>query len=94
MLSKAVLNKEDEVITCVPTFPMYALEAKIAEANVIEVDLKNYRFDLDGILERVNEKTKIIYIANPNNPTRNNYYQKRARRIFSKSSKRYICGNR
>ena len=93
MLSRAVLNKGDEIITCIPTFPMYALEAKIAEAKVIEVDLKHFKFDLDGILQKINKNTKIIYIANPNNPTRNDYNKKRTRRFFQKGSKRYICSN-
>ena len=33
------------------------------------VPLKNYHFDLDEISENINAKTKIIYLANPNNPT-------------------------
>jgi len=94
MLSRAVLNEGDEIITCVPTFPMYELEAKIANAKVVSVDLKNYRFDLEGILDNITERTKIIYVANPNNPTRNNYYKKRTRRIFRTCSKKYICSNR
>jgi len=76
MLSRALLNKGDEIITCIPTFPMYTIEAKIAQAKVVEVELKDYKFNLNGILEKINKKTKIIYIANPNNPTRNNNYKK------------------
>ena len=94
MLSRAILNKGDEIITCIPTFPLYASEAKIAEATAIEVDLKDYKFDLDEMLAKINEHTKIIYIANPNNPTRNNDNKKRAGEFFEKSPKEYICSNR
>jgi histidinol-phosphate aminotransferase len=35
----------------------------------VTVPLHNYRFDLEAIADRINEHTKIIYLANPNNPT-------------------------
>lgn len=69
ILSRALLEVRDEVITCVPTFPIYEAEALIANAVMIKVPLKNHRFDLNEILNHITDKTKLIYICNPNNPT-------------------------
>lgn len=69
MIARALLNKDDEVITCVPGFELYKSSTIIQSGKFIPVLLKNYTFDLDGMLNKINKKTKIIYIANPNNPT-------------------------
>ena len=34
-----------------------------------KIPLKNYRFDLDAIANAINERTKVVYLCNPNNPT-------------------------
>lgn len=70
MITRMLIEKNDEVITCNPTFQSYYLETYIQNGKVINVPVKkNMEFDLDGILEKINTKTKVIYIANPNNPT-------------------------
>ena len=48
---------------------MYPISAKRVGAKPIKVKEKNLRTDVEAILNAVNEKTKIIFIANPNNPT-------------------------
>ena len=63
------LNPGDEVITGHPSFVRYEAAAKLNNARLHLVPLREHRFDLPAILERVNERTKIIFIANPNNPT-------------------------
>ena len=69
MLCRAFLNKEDEMITCIPTFQSYLSESIMQDANIVEIPLRENRFDLEAIKEKVTAKTKIIFIANPNNPT-------------------------
>lgn len=69
MISRILLDNSSEVITCVPSFSSYWSEAILQDSQMIEVPLKNYKFDLDKILEKINNKTKLIYITNPNNPT-------------------------
>ena len=69
MLCRVLLDKSDEVITCVPSFQSYNSETLLQDATIIEVPLLDYTFDLDGMLAKINEKTKIIFITNPNNPT-------------------------
>lgn len=69
MISRAALSTNDEILTCTPTFPIYESEAIIANAKCVKIPLQNHKFDLYRLLENITDKTKIIYIANPNNPT-------------------------
>lgn len=69
MISRAILNDGDEVITGVPSFQSYVSEGIIQNAKVIEVPLKNNVFDLEEMLNCITDKTKLIYVTNPNNPT-------------------------
>lgn len=64
-----LLNPGDEVITGHPSFVRYEAAAKLNNVPLHLVPLREHRFDLSAILERVNERTKLIFIANPNNPT-------------------------
>jgi histidinol-phosphate aminotransferase len=59
----------DEVITGHPSFVRYEAAAQLNNAPLHLVPLREHRFDLPAILERVSERTKLIFIANPNNPT-------------------------
>ena len=49
--------------------PAYETAAKIMVGKIIPVKLKGYTFDLEKIAQRINEKTKIVFLCNPNNPT-------------------------
>ena len=70
LIVKSFIEKEDKVITPVPTFLPYITESKIAGAIVEEVNLTlDYKIDLDTILERIDNRTKLIFIVNPHNPT-------------------------
>lgn len=69
MISRIILDNTSEAITCVPSFSSYWSEATLQDSQMIEVPLKDYKFDLDTILSKINNKTKLIYITNPNNPT-------------------------
>ncbi|PEE40972.1 histidinol-phosphate transaminase [Bacillus pseudomycoides] len=69
IISRAVLCKGDNVVTAGGTFPQYRHHAVIEGCEVKEVPLQNGSYDLEGIAEAIDEKTKIIWICNPNNPT-------------------------
>lgn len=69
MLARAFLVPGDETIMADETFPQYKHNAEIENAVVIEVPLKDGRHDLPAMLARVTERTKIVWICNPNNPT-------------------------
>lgn len=69
MLARAFLVKGDETIMASHTFPLYKHNAEIEGAVVIEVPLKDGTHDLNAMLNKVTDKTKIVWICNPNNPT-------------------------
>lgn len=63
------LNKEN-LITADATFIGIYVQAKIRGIKVKRIPLtKGYRFDVKAIVNAIDEQTKMIYIANPNNPT-------------------------
>lgn len=59
----------DEVIVSYPTFLIYEIQAKAQGVKTVNVSSRNLRYDLDAIRKKVTGKTKIIFIANPDNPT-------------------------
>lgn len=62
----------DEVIVCPPTYGMYSVSADINDVVVREVPLTNgFQLDVDAILSAMNERTKMIFVCSPNNPTGN-----------------------
>lgn len=62
----------DNIIVCPPTYGMYEVCAKINDAEVRKINLQeDFNLDVDGILKAVDEKTKLIFICSPNNPTGN-----------------------
>jgi len=68
-LGHAFLNRDDEVITSEQAFIAYKLIATLFGARTIETPSPDYRHDLDAMLDAITPKTKMIFIANPNNPT-------------------------
>ncbi len=69
MICRAFLQPGDETVMADQTFPQYKHNVTIENAKSIEVPLKEGTHDLYSMLEKVNEKTKIVWICNPNNPT-------------------------
>jgi len=69
MISRSVLSPGDNIIQAFPTFPQYEHHAIIEDADVQNIPLQNGVHDLDGMLAAINDKTKIIWVCNPNNPT-------------------------
>jgi histidinol-phosphate aminotransferase len=68
-IAQAFLNRKDEVVTSEYAFIVYKLIAQLFDARTIEAPTTNFQPDLDRMLSAVTPKTKIIFIANPNNPT-------------------------
>jgi histidinol-phosphate aminotransferase len=68
-LGHAFLDRGDEIVTSEHAFVVYKLVAAVFGARTIEIPSPDFRHDLDGILGAVAEKTRLIFIANPNNPT-------------------------
>lgn len=67
---KAFFSPDDELITCEGSFIGVYVLAQAYNVACHKLPLtSDYKLDLDAILSRIDEKTKGIYIANPNNPT-------------------------
>ena len=69
MLCQLFLKPRDEVVVPQFSFLMYRIYSKIVGANVIFAKEKKFKISVKEIIKKVTKKTKIIFIANPNNPT-------------------------
>ncbi|MEW5920276.1 MAG: histidinol-phosphate transaminase [Bacillota bacterium] len=65
----AYLNPGDEIIMSHPTFSEYEFTARVMDAVPVRVPSIDFRHDLPAMLAAITDRTKIIYICNPNNPT-------------------------
>lgn len=69
LLARGFLSEGDEIISSEMTFLVYPILSQVCGAKFKAVPMKDYRYDLGGILRAITPKTKLIFIANPNNPT-------------------------
>ncbi|HXF97813.1 MAG TPA: histidinol-phosphate transaminase [Gaiellaceae bacterium] len=68
-LCQATLDPGDEAVTGWPSFPSYVLDTLKAGATPVRVPLRDDRLDLEAILEAIGPRTKLVFLAVPNNPT-------------------------
>jgi len=66
---KAFLNEGEEVITADTTFLIYSIASQVANARLKIVPMRKFKYDLKAIKRSISRKTKIVFIANPDNPT-------------------------
>ena len=69
LICKAFLDKNDEVIVPEFSFIIYRIYSKIYGAKIKYAKEKNFKISIKNILSKVTKKTKIVFLANPNNPT-------------------------
>ncbi len=70
LLCSTYLEPGDEAIIVVPTFAMYAIFAQAEGSRVVQILADdNFAFPLEGLLARISPRTRLIAVANPNNPT-------------------------
>jgi histidinol-phosphate aminotransferase len=65
----ATIDPGDEAVTGWPSFPSYVLDPLKLGGVPVRVPLRDDRFDLDAILASITPRTKLVFIAAPNNPT-------------------------
>jgi len=68
-IMRTFLCDEDEVISARETFPGFRLMAQSRGVRYRAIPCRDWRFDLAALANAVTDRTKIIYLANPNNPT-------------------------
>jgi len=69
LLGHAFLRPDDEVVCGSLSFVVYRLVALLFGAKPVEISMPDFRHDLDAMLEAVTEKTRLVFVASPNNPT-------------------------
>jgi histidinol-phosphate aminotransferase len=69
LLAEAYLSPGDEVVYSAHAFLLYRIATLTSGGVPVEVPEKNLHTDVDAMLAHVTERTKLVYLANPNNPT-------------------------
>jgi histidinol-phosphate aminotransferase len=69
LIARTLLGPGLNAVTSKLSFIVYPIVTRVTGAHFIEVPTLNDGFDLDAILEAVDGNTRVVYIANPNNPT-------------------------
>ncbi len=68
-IAMCLINPGDEVIIPKITFPIYETIVKALNGNIIYSKMTDFSINLDDIISKITDKTKIIWLCNPNNPT-------------------------
>ncbi|MGQ9702870.1 MAG: histidinol-phosphate transaminase [bacterium] len=66
---RTFLRHGEEAIVAYPSFIVYETIVQASGGRVVRVDLKNFTYDLDSMVKAITPATRLIFIANPNNPT-------------------------
>ncbi|WP_424406492.1 histidinol-phosphate transaminase [Pasteurella sp. PK-2025] len=69
LIAHTFASEQDEIIFSQYAFIVYPLVTQAINAKKVEIPAKNYGADLEAFLKAITHKTKLIYLANPNNPT-------------------------
>jgi histidinol-phosphate aminotransferase len=69
LITETFVSPGDEVLYGMPSFSEYGFMALVMGGKCVEVPLKDMRFDLPAMKEKITDRTKLVYICNPNNPT-------------------------
>lgn len=83
---KTFCKEGDNIITADKTFAVYEWVAEFSGFNAKLIPLKDYGFDDQAMLEAIDERTKILFICNPNNPT-GSYWNKEKLENFMQAVK-------
>ncbi|MDC0036798.1 histidinol-phosphate transaminase [bacterium] len=69
LIAQSFLNPGDTVLSSEHTFSVYKAVTQIMDAVYVSVPMQHYAHDFDAYLNAITDKTKLIFVANPNNPT-------------------------
>ena len=86
IICRAFISDGLEVIVSNPCFKPYMMFTKNCGGVVVDVPLieENYELDVDGILDKINDKTRLIFLTNPNNPTGTHLPKQQIDELFEK----------
>ena len=83
-------SEDDEVIVAKQTFLIYEIASQIAGAKIRYAPLKGLRYNIPGMVRLISDKTKLIFIANPDNPTGTYITKDEVEYLLSKIPKKTI----
>ena len=70
LILRLFLKSGDEVINCPPTFSMYLFSTDVCGGRVVDVPrTEDFALNMAGIKKALTRRTKVIFVASPNNPT-------------------------
>jgi histidinol-phosphate aminotransferase len=70
LILRLLLRPGDEVINCPPTFGMYPFSTDVCGGHLVDVPrTEDFSLDMTGVKKALTERTKVIFVASPNNPT-------------------------
>ena len=69
LVARAFLRPGDEAVVGFPTFPRFQIACQVVGVRPRVVPHVDWRFDLDGVREAVTERTRVLFLDNPCNPT-------------------------
>lgn len=87
----AFLRAGDEVIQGDVTFSQYEAAATLGDCGCVCAPMRSFTYDLDAMSDRINERTRLVFIPNPNNPTGTAVKQKDVDRFMAKLPKRVFA---
>ena len=68
-LCLAYLDEESEVVVSRSSFPVYDHFTHVMRATLVKTPLKDYRLDLEAMARAITDRTRLLFVCNPNNPT-------------------------
>jgi histidinol-phosphate aminotransferase len=83
LIVRSYISPGDEMLLSENHFIMCPIYGRAQGADVIFAPEKDYKIDVDALLERVSEKTRMIIVANPNNPTGTYISESEIRRLHA-----------
>jgi histidinol-phosphate aminotransferase len=69
LLIRTFVHGDEEILTSANTFPIYKISAQAVGRKLVEVPMRDRHYDLEAMAAAVHPKTRLVFLANPDNPT-------------------------
>ncbi len=83
LLARGFLERGDRVVSSGTSFLVYPIIAQVCGGEFVSVPMLDFRYDLNAIAAKIDRRTKLVFISNPNNPT-GTYVTRREVDVFMK----------
>lgn len=68
-IATVFLEQRDEMVMAFPSFPIFDIASSVQDCTRNYAPLRDFTIDLEAVYSLINERTKVVWLANPNNPT-------------------------